>query len=225
MTAFADDVRAYLEGRALPGGSRRYRVMKFLRRHRVGVAMTALSVVLAGAGIGGIVYQASETSRQAQAVSAVKEFLLSLFAASSPNEAKGHDLSVRELLDRGRTQIERNLSAQPEVRSELQGALGRIYFQLGIYDEAEALQRNALAAAGSNGNGRAVLARQLAETLAARGNLAEAEPMAMNAGAALQDSGDPQERVRAWITRSTIAQKRGTAAAATCHAGPFMTRR
>ncbi|HEY2396977.1 MAG TPA: serine/threonine-protein kinase [Rudaea sp.] len=211
VTAFADDVRAYIEGRALPGGSRRYRVMKFLRRHRVGVAMTALTVILAGAGIGGIVYQASETAREAQAVSAVKEFLLSLFAASSPNEARGHDLSVRELLDRGRTQIERNLSAQPEVRSELQGALGRIYFQLGIYDKAEALQRNALASAGSNGHDRAVLSRQMAETLAARGNLAEAEPLATRAGAALEDGGDPQERVRAWITRSTIAQKRGNA--------------
>jgi serine/threonine protein kinase/TolA-binding protein len=214
VTAFADDVRAYLEGRALPGGSRRYRVMKFLRRHRVGVAMTALTVVLAGAGIGGIVYQASETAREAQAVTAVKDFLLSLFAASSPNETRGQDLKVRELLDRGRTQIERNLSAQPEVRSELQGALGRIYFQLGAYDQAEALQRSALAVTTADAGTRAVQSRQLAETLAARGNLGEAEPMATAASNILERNGDVQERVRAWITRSSIAQKQGKAAQA-----------
>jgi serine/threonine-protein kinase len=212
--AFADDVRAYLEGRALPGGSRRYRVTKFLRRHRVGVAMTALTAVLAGAGIGGIVYQARATAREAQAVSAVKDFLLSLFAASSPNETRGQDLSVRQLLDRGRTQIDRNLSAQPEVRSELQGALGRIYFQLGIYDQAEALQRNAFGTATADPASRATLSRQLAETLAARGNLAEAEPLAANASAASEGGGDPRERVRAWITRSTVAQKQGKAAQA-----------
>jgi serine/threonine-protein kinase len=214
VTAFADDVRAYLDGRALPGGNRRYRLAKFMRRHRVGVAMTALTIVLAGAGIGGVVYQARQTARQAQAVSAVKDFLLSLFAASSPNEAKGRDLSVRELLDRGRTQIERNLSAQPEVRSELQGALGRIYFQLGIYEQAEVLQRNALADASTDANTRAILSRHLAETLASRGNLKDAEPLASSASIALENAGDPPERVRAWITRSTIAQRLGKAAQA-----------
>jgi serine/threonine-protein kinase len=214
VAAFADDVRAYLEGRALPGGSRRYRVVKFLRRHRVAVAMTALTVGLASAGIGGIVYQARATAREAQAVSAVKDFLLSLFAASSPNEARGQDLKIRELLDRGRTQVERNLSAQPEVRSEMQGALGRIYFQLGVYDQAEALQRSSLAAAIMNTDRRAALSRHLAETLAARGNLAEAERVATDASVALEGGEDPQERVRGWITRSTIAQRQGKPAQA-----------
>jgi serine/threonine-protein kinase len=123
-------------------------------------------------------------------------------------------LSVRELLDRGRTQIERNLSAQPEVRSELQGALGRIYFQLGIYEQAEVLQRNALADASTDANTRAILSRHLAETLASRGNLKDAEPLASSASIALENAGDPPERVRAWITRSTIAQRLGKAAQA-----------
>jgi len=214
VTAFADDVRAYLDGRALPGGNRRYRVAKFMRRHHVGVAMAALTIVLTGAGVGGIVYQAHQTAREAQAVSAVKDFLLSLFAASGPNEAKGRDLRVRELLDRGLSQIDRKLSAQPEVRSELQGALGRIYFQLGIYEQAEALQRKALADASADANTHAILSRHLAETLAARGNLTDAEPLASSASIALENGGDPPERVRAWITRSTIAQRQGKSAQA-----------
>jgi serine/threonine-protein kinase len=215
VAAFAEDLRAYLDGRALPGGSRRYRVAKFLRRHRVGVAMTALMLALAGAGVGGIAWQAREAAREAQAVSAVKDFLLSLFTAGSPNVAKGRDIGVRELLDRGRSQVERNLAAQPELRSELEGTLGGIYFQLGLYDQAEALQRAALAAApGAIPADRAALQRQLAETLAARGSLAAAEAMAAAAAAALDAGGDAQERVRTLITQSSIAQRRGQAAPA-----------
>ena len=216
IAAFADDLRAWLDGRALPGGSRRYRIAKFLRRHRVGVAMTALTVALTGAGIAGVVYQARETTRAAQAASAVKDFLLSMFRASSPNETKGRDLSVRELLDRGRTQIDRNLELQPELHSELQGVLGGIYFQLGLYDQAEALQRNALTELPSAGAiARASLERQLAETLAARGNLAEAESAASTAVDALERAdAEAPERVRALITRSTIAQRQGKPALA-----------
>jgi len=208
VAAFADDLRAFLEGRALPGGNRRYRIAKFVRRHRVGVAMTALTFALAAAGVGGVVYQARETAREAQAVSAVKDFLLSLFTASSPNEAKGRDIGVRELLDRGRSQIDRNLAAQPALRAELQGALGRIYFQLGLYDQAETLQRGALAGVeASGGPNRAVIQRQLADTLAARGNLAAAETLA--AAAAGERDSELPDRVRALITQSTIAQRRG----------------
>jgi serine/threonine-protein kinase len=218
VAALAEDIKAFLEGRSLPGGSRRYRVAKFLRRHQVGVAMTVLTIALAAAGMGGIVWQARETSREAQAASAVKDFLLSLFTASSPNEARGRDIGVRELLDRGRAQIERNLAAQPGLRSELQGVLGRIYFQLGLYDQAEVLQRSALEAPRRSGQSDADtidLQRQLSETLAARGKLAEAEPLIEAAAAAL-DSGqnDPTERVHVLITRSTIAQRQGNAEAA-----------
>jgi serine/threonine-protein kinase len=132
--AFAEDLRAWLYGRALPGGSRRYRIAKYVRRHRFGAAMAALVFVLVVAGVGAVLYEARETARQAQAVSAVKDFLLGLFTAGSPNEAKGRDIGVRELLERGRTQVDHNLATQPGVRAELQGVLGRIYFQLGLYE-------------------------------------------------------------------------------------------
>ena len=216
VTALADDLRAWLEGRALPGGSRRYRLAKFLRRHQAGVITAAIVAVLAVIGIAGIVYQARETARQAQTVTAVKDFLLSLFNASSPNEAKGKELSVRELLDRGDAQIEHGLAAQPGLRAELQGVLGRIYFQLGHYDQAQSLQSKALAASEIQGRANAaIVQRQLAETLAARGDFAEADRLATAASETLeQGRAEPAERIRAWITRSSIAQRTGKAASA-----------
>jgi serine/threonine-protein kinase len=216
VAAFAADIRAWLDGRALPGGSRRYRIVKFVRRHRVGAATTVLMLLLVAFGIGAIVYQARETARQAQAVSAVKDFLLSLFTASSPNEARGRDLSVRELLERGRRQIEHNLAAQPVLRADLQGALGRIYFQLGLYEQAEALQRSALSvAAPPDSDADSVLRRQLAETLGARSKFAEAETLLARASAVFErPGGDRSEQIRTWIARSEIAHRQDQAAAA-----------
>jgi eukaryotic-like serine/threonine-protein kinase len=213
VTALADDVRAHLEGRALPGGGRRYRLAKFLRRHRVGVATSAVFLLIASVGVAGILYQARETQRQARTVTAVKDFLVSLFNASNPNEAKGSDLSVRELLDRGTTRIEHGLAAQPQLRAELQSVLGRIYFQLGLYEQAQTLGENALAAFNNEGSEPAATAlaqSQLAETLAARGDFARAELLAAKASDLLQASGnDPGERINSWIARSGIAQKDG----------------
>ena len=216
VTALADDLRAWLEGRALPGGSRRYRMAKFLRRHRAGVLTAAFAIALAIAGIAGIVYQARETARQAQAVTAVKDFLLSLFNASSPNEAKGKELSVRELLDRGDVQIEHGLAAQPGLRAELQGVLGRIYFQLGHYEQAQSLQRKALSEAEAQGPvAAATMQRQLAETLAARGDLAEANRLATAANDVLERSqSDFAEHIRVLIARSSIAQRSGQVSSA-----------
>jgi eukaryotic-like serine/threonine-protein kinase len=215
VDAFADDVRAHLEGRALPGGNRRYRMAKFLRRHRAGVAVGSLMTLLVIAGIAGVVYQARETAKQAQTVTVVKDFLLSLFNASSPNEAKGRDLSVRELLDRGSNQIDHGLETQPELRSELQGVLGRIYFQLGLYDQARTLQQSALAPGNrSTLLATATLQRQFAETLAMRGDLANAEPLIEQASEVFEeDATSAPERIRTWIAWSGIAQKESKAAA------------
>ncbi len=216
VTALADDLRAWLDGRALPGGSRHYRLAKFLRRHRAGALTAAVFAALAIVGIAGIVYEAQETARQAQAATAVKDFLLSLFNASSPNEAKGKELSVRELLDRGDSQIEHGLATQPGLRAELQGVLGRIYFQLGRYDEAQSLQQKALGEAESRDRvAAAIMQRQLAETLAARGDFVEAERLATVASDVLERSAsNPSERIRALIARSSIAQRSGKAVSA-----------
>ena len=205
--ALAEDIRAWLDGRALPGGSRRYRLAKFLRRNRVGVGVAALITALLIIGVAAVVYQARETARQALAVAAVKDFLLGMFNATSPNELKGRDLSVRELLERGRTQVDHTLAAQPGLRSELQSALGRIYFQLGLYEQAEGLQRNALEATGAGDPARAVILRQLAETLAARGNLLEADRL--GAAAAGYEGAGAADRIRTLIVRSSIAHRRG----------------
>ncbi len=221
VEALSDDLRAHLDGRALAGDSQRYRIFKFLRLHRLAVAGAVLIVLLVAAGVAGIVYQARETARQAQTTAAVKDFLLGLFNASSPDEAKGKPMEVRELLDRGVSRIELGLNDQPALKAELESVLGRIYFQLGLYDQARTLQQRALTtlqgvAAGSPAAG--IVMRQLAETLAKRGEWEPAEALARNAGEILQKTGTTDEYIRALIARSNIEERRGNAPIAKVYA-------
>jgi eukaryotic-like serine/threonine-protein kinase len=73
----------------------------------------------------------------------VTKFLVGLFESSDPAQARGEDLTVRQVLDRGLEQADR-LPAEPEVRAELLSAMGRVYWALGLYDSALPLAQDAL---------------------------------------------------------------------------------
>ena len=64
---------------------------------------------------------------------------MSVFGAADPYAAPGDSaggITARLLLDRGVERIDTALADEPEIRTELRGALGRIYRNLGVYDKA-----------------------------------------------------------------------------------------
>ena len=157
--ALADDLRAYLDGRALSGGTRTYRLRKFVApalaaargargggardrrrhcRHRMGSA-PARSIA------------AESALREAKTSASVKDFLIGLFEAVDPQEAKGRNITARELLDRGKKNIDTKPPDDPIVKAEMQAVLGRIDFRLGLFAEASELQRQAAAAFAADG--------------------------------------------------------------------------
>jgi serine/threonine protein kinase/Tfp pilus assembly protein PilF len=151
---FASDVNRYLQHQPVDARPPHalYRFRKLVRRHRLGVV--AASLVLVSLTVGGAVatWQAirairaeRETRREADTVREVATFLQSLFEGADPTVARGQSVTARELLDRGRQRIERELSAQPEVRARLLSLLGDIYRKIGLYSEGEALLKDALA--------------------------------------------------------------------------------
>jgi eukaryotic-like serine/threonine-protein kinase len=73
----------------------------------------------------------------------VTKFLIGLFESSDPAQARGEDLTVRQVLDRGLAQADR-LPAEPEVRADLLSAMGTVYRSLGLYDSALPLAQEAL---------------------------------------------------------------------------------
>ncbi|HEY0179754.1 MAG TPA: tetratricopeptide repeat protein, partial [Dokdonella sp.] len=108
---------------------------------------------------------------------------------------------------RGARRIDHDLADQPALQAELQSMLGRIYFRLGLYAQADALQRDAIALLQRDGAQAPLAARTLyerAETLAERGDFDTAARLADAAVAQLEAPAPPAELVRALCARATV---------------------
>jgi serine/threonine protein kinase/tetratricopeptide (TPR) repeat protein len=129
-----------------------YRLKKMARRHRV--AAIAIALVIGSLTIGGLAatWQAvratraeRDARREAATARQIASFLQSLFEGADPTVARGGTITARELLDRGRQRIERDLSTEPEVRARLLTLLGNIHRVLGMYKEGTTLLQDAVA--------------------------------------------------------------------------------
>lgn len=151
--AFAMDCQRYLNHEpvfARPPDAG-YLLRRFVRRNRaiVGAAAVALVAVVAGAVTATVGFlQASESEKiarqEAETANQVSEFLVDLFEVSDPENARGDTISAREVLDRGVVALNEDLADQPAVRAALLTTMGSVYINLGLFDEAEKLLREAL---------------------------------------------------------------------------------
>ena len=72
----------------------------------------------------------------------VAQFLKDMLGSVGPSVAVGRDKTLlREILDRTAARLGRDLSDQPEVELELEQAIEPVFFDLGEFERAEALQR------------------------------------------------------------------------------------
>ena len=146
------DIQAFLNG--YPVSAREdgwiYRSNKFVRRHLAGVAIAVAAVIgliAFSIGMGVLAQRASLAQRRAEKET---EFLTSMFRAASPDEARGHEITARDLLDRGARRIDRELAADPGVRIPLLITIARAYRDLGAYDTGLSLLERAFGKPGSN---------------------------------------------------------------------------
>ena len=153
VSDLAADLRRHLDNQPVLASppSTVYRMSKFVRRHRMGVAAgTAAVVVLVAFAAtmaiqtGRIARERDRANREAAASAQVVAFLTGLFNVSDPNEARGNTLTAREILDKGAREIDQNLQSQPEVQARLQATIGIVYTNLGRYSAAEPLLRQAV---------------------------------------------------------------------------------
>jgi hypothetical protein len=63
-------------------------------------------------------------------------FMVGLFEVSDPGEARGNTITAREIMDRGASRIERELTTQPAIQATLMETMGTVYTSLGLYDQA-----------------------------------------------------------------------------------------
>jgi len=140
----SQDLRRHLDG--LPVTARpdtlRYRVGKFVRRNRTAVAVGALTVLLAIAGVAAVGWQSAiarrerDRAEQARAESEeVTAFVIGLFEATSPAAGPVDTTVARALLRQGVREAEA-LSDQPLLQASMLDALGMVFVNLGQYERA-----------------------------------------------------------------------------------------
>lgn len=150
------DVHNYLNG--LPVSAHRdslgYRTLKFVQRHKVGVAATSVIALL---GIAVFVFSlvtasqaqqlAEERDRvalEAEKAERVQAFLISIFDVADPGKTDGQQVTAREILEQGVVRIEEELTEQPALKAELLDAMGEVYIMLSDYAQARALYTQSL---------------------------------------------------------------------------------
>jgi len=195
--ALVDDVRRHLAGRPVQARPNTfgYRVRTFVRRYRGSVIAAGLVLATLLAGILATTWQAVRAAEQARIASEerdaaqreaekteqVKAFLINLFEAADPSEARGDTLSVFDVIHAGASRVNDELADQPEVQAEVLAAIGRVYQNLGDYDRAQSLTESALEVRQSlHGTRHPTVAQTLDDigvVLLHQGEFAEAEPL------------------------------------------------
>ncbi|HKP28516.1 MAG TPA: serine/threonine-protein kinase, partial [Gemmatimonadales bacterium] len=149
-TAFADDLRRYLRHEPISArpDSLAYRTAKFVRRHRGGVAIAALLAIGVAVAVIREYRLRAIAQSETRTARAVEQYLQTVFGAADPylpRDTSAARSSARELLDRGVARLDTALAGQPKVRARLRTVLGRIYGNLGLYDQAASQLQLALA--------------------------------------------------------------------------------
>lgn len=177
-----------------------YRVGKFYRRHKTGVAITVMVILFITGITGFYTWRIAQERDLAQAETAkaeeVMEMMVGLFEANNPSNAQGETMSVREVLEEGTSRIQDELNDQPEVKAALLAAISRVHENLGFYEDAISLQEQALTL---RRNTPSVAGADLAESLdnlgvlhARQGSFDSAEPLYREALAIKLDEYDSQ---------------------------------
>ena len=147
------DIERYLAGLPVLAhrDTRRYRLQKFLRRHKVEAAAAVVVLITLVVGLSVAVSQSRRATRerdraeQALAESTgVTNFLMEMFQSGSPGETTFAQLSALDLLARGAARAD-ELSSQPIVQARLLDVVGQLSLSLGQYDEAQRRLEQAVA--------------------------------------------------------------------------------
>jgi eukaryotic-like serine/threonine-protein kinase len=143
--AFSQELQRYLSHQPIQAQriGRWRRAIKFVRRHRQGVAVACALTLALAAGVTGVLWQAQRATEEARRASAIKDFLIEIFAVNDPRIASDQprgSISAKALLDAGAAKIESRFSDDPDLQIELLRTVADLYAQLGEDERYEALQ-------------------------------------------------------------------------------------
>lgn len=133
-------------------GDRRYRLGRFLKRHRRSVAAAAAAVLAIGVFTAMLLHQVRQTAAERdralnarRSAEAVTTFLLDVFRSGDPAVANKSNATIGEALKRAESLLDHRLAGEPLIRAQVNGALAGIYNSLDEYGTATRLSNEALA--------------------------------------------------------------------------------
>ena len=176
VEGLAEDLRRYLEGRPVLARSsgRLYRIGKLVRRNRatVGVASAALFLLL-----GFTVFTLLQADRlrderelarrERFRAEEVTGFLVEAFRRVDPGQARGEEVTAREVVEQAAQQVGTDLAGEPALQATLMHTLGDVYGSLGMFEPARELLDRAVEVRRRLDSGGE--SPSVAESLAARG--------------------------------------------------------
>ncbi|WP_421775173.1 tetratricopeptide repeat protein [Gracilimonas sp.] len=141
--------------------SRSYRFKKFIKRNKKNVSFASLLffvvITLIGFYTLRITEERNQANIEAEKAEQITGFMIDLFSASDPYEAQGDTIPVRTVLNKGFEKLD-NLNNQPLLKSAIQGTIGKVFLNLGDYNEAENLLLQSLTLEKEHGEDEAKLA-------------------------------------------------------------------
>ena len=144
--AFAADLERYLHDEPVQAcpPSAAYRFRKFVRRNKiVFVAASAVTAtLLLGLMVSTWLYLEEKSAHElavseAAKASAVNDLLQDMLASANPDQTKGADYTVRQLLDQFSERLGNQLKNQPEIEASIRATIGNAYRRLGLTDKAQ----------------------------------------------------------------------------------------
>jgi serine/threonine-protein kinase len=146
VNEFSEDIRLHLASMPVIAqpDTWRYRSEKFLRRHTVGVAMSAILVTLLVAFGAAMTVQNKRIIEERDTAEEVSTFLEEIFRAPDPGNARGLDITAKEILSMGAKNIRQQLDDRPAIQATLMETMGRVYFNLGEYEPSIAMLEESL---------------------------------------------------------------------------------
>jgi eukaryotic-like serine/threonine-protein kinase len=150
--ALADDVQRHLRCEPVVAGppTTRYRLGKFIRRHRalIGASGVSLVALVFGLGIAVMALLQTRTERDAakqaridadrsrEQTATINQFLEDMLTSADTAQTEGEELTVRQVLDEAALRLRTADGDHPEIESALQRTIGRTYSMIGEYDQA-----------------------------------------------------------------------------------------
>lgn len=158
-----------------------YHMKKFVRRHRTGAVLTAVSALLIVAFVLAMAWLAQRATRGEALARREQEFLSSIFKAATPEGSKGESVTARQLLDQAAGRLDTELASDPRLQAEMTKSIGESYISLGLYSKAQPLLERALQlAAQGQGESSALYSDDLSDLATdyrLQGQFAAAEPL------------------------------------------------